>query len=406
MARPVADRPPPPAAAGRRHRAACGCRAAPGASRALPSDPFTLGVASGSPTHDSVVLWTRLAARRFSDRARRRSRHACAGRSRTTTSSPASSQAARRRRAPSWRIRSTWKCRASSRTAGTSTASWPGDAESADRPHPHVPGARCGRRTPARSPTRRASAGSTATSAPIGTCARTTRTSCCSWATTSTNIPSDRTRCACRRGGWVRRSTTTASATRCTSRDPDLQAMHAACPWLVTWDDHEVQNDYAGLQGRRQRPAGRRTSPRGAPRPTRRTTSTCRCAPRRSRGRSPGSATAPSCASIRSVRFGTLATFYLLDDRQYRDPQACTRDGQAGSSTVDPARAPTGTTPRARCSAPRRNAGSTARSRTAAQGWNVLGQQTLFGQRDFRPGPGQLALERRLGRLPRGPRAA
>ena len=24
--------------------------------------------------------------------------------------------------------------------------------------------------------------------------------------------------------------------------------MHAACPWLVTWDDHEVQNDYAGLQ--------------------------------------------------------------------------------------------------------------------------------------------------------------
>ncbi len=29
--------------------------------------------------------------------------------------------------------------------------------------------------------------------------------------------------------------------------DTDLQAMHAACPWFVTWDDHEVQNDYAGL---------------------------------------------------------------------------------------------------------------------------------------------------------------
>ena len=29
--------------------------------------------------------------------------------------------------------------------------------------------------------------------------------------------------------------------------DADLQAMHAACPWLVTWDDHEVQNDYAGV---------------------------------------------------------------------------------------------------------------------------------------------------------------
>ena len=28
--------------------------------------------------------------------------------------------------------------------------------------------------------------------------------------------------------------------------DPDLQAGHAACPWIVTWDDHEVVNDYAG----------------------------------------------------------------------------------------------------------------------------------------------------------------
>ena len=25
--------------------------------------------------------------------------------------------------------------------------------------------------------------------------------------------------------------------------DPDLQAAHAACPWIVTWDDHEVAND-------------------------------------------------------------------------------------------------------------------------------------------------------------------
>ena len=30
----------------------------------------------------------------------------------------------------------------------------------------------------------------------------------------------------------------------------DLQAAHAACPWGVVWDDHEVQNDYAGAAGR------------------------------------------------------------------------------------------------------------------------------------------------------------
>jgi alkaline phosphatase D len=28
--------------------------------------------------------------------------------------------------------------------------------------------------------------------------------------------------------------------------DPQLQAAHALVPWIVTWDDHEVDNDYAG----------------------------------------------------------------------------------------------------------------------------------------------------------------
>ena len=32
--------------------------------------------------------------------------------------------------------------------------------------------------------------------------------------------------------------------------DPLLQAAHAACPWAVTWDDHEVENDWAGSAGR------------------------------------------------------------------------------------------------------------------------------------------------------------
>ncbi|MCB1974006.1 MAG: alkaline phosphatase D family protein, partial [Burkholderiaceae bacterium] len=32
--------------------------------------------------------------------------------------------------------------------------------------------------------------------------------------------------------------------------DRHLQAAHASCPWAVTWDDHEVQNDYAGSAGK------------------------------------------------------------------------------------------------------------------------------------------------------------
>src|SRR5690348_17865535 len=27
--------------------------------------------------------------------------------------------------------------------------------------------------------------------------------------------------------------------------DPAIQKMHMHCPWIVTWDDHEVDNNYA-----------------------------------------------------------------------------------------------------------------------------------------------------------------
>jgi alkaline phosphatase D len=33
--------------------------------------------------------------------------------------------------------------------------------------------------------------------------------------------------------------------------DPLLQAAHAAMPWVVTWDDHEVHDNYAGVLGKR-----------------------------------------------------------------------------------------------------------------------------------------------------------
>ena len=39
--------------------------------------------------------------------------------------------------------------------------------------------------------------------------------------------------------------------------DPDLQALHAVAPCLMTWDDHEVENDYAD-----QWSANRQTDPR------------------------------------------------------------------------------------------------------------------------------------------------
>jgi hypothetical protein len=59
--------------------------------------------------------------------------------------------------------------------------------------------------------------------------------------------------------------------------DAALQAAHAAAPWLVTWDDHEVDNNYANLIPAGELRRGILRSRNGGPMPTRPTTNTCRC---------------------------------------------------------------------------------------------------------------------------------
>ena len=46
--------------------------------------------------------------------------------------------------------------------------------------------------------------------------------------------------------------------------DPSLQAAHAAFPWILTWDDHEVENNYAGLISEDNDVPGLALSVRGA----------------------------------------------------------------------------------------------------------------------------------------------
>ena len=168
--------------------------------------------------------------------------------------------------------------------------------------------------------------------------------------------------------------------------DADLQAMHAACPWFVTWDDHEVQNDYAGLTAGNSGPAvdgfaARRAAAYQA---------FYEHMPMRAAALVQAVAGLAAGAEMRlysQQRIGQLGTLILLDDRQYRDAQVCSRDGKAGSSTVDPAG----------CAAwddPARSLLGAAQERwldgalaAAGPGWTVIGQQSLFGQRDFRPGP-------------------
>jgi alkaline phosphatase D len=101
--------------------------------------------------------------------------------------------------------------------------------------------------------------------------------------------------------------------------DPDLQAAHAACPWLVTWDDHEVDNDYVGLTGENELCGGAAVR---AAFPARRAAAYqawfehMPVRPSRlERGR--------AVRIYGSVDWGRLARFYVLDTRQYRSPQAC-----------------------------------------------------------------------------------
>jgi len=106
--------------------------------------------------------------------------------------------------------------------------------------------------------------------------------------------------------------------------DPLLQAAHAACPWVVIWDDHEVDNAYAGLQGQGLDPAfaARRAAAYRAwwehmPVPA---------------------ALRPSAAGGLAIHgrldWGRLARLHWLDGRQYRDPQPCPPEGRGGSATV------------------------------------------------------------------------
>lgn len=178
--------------------------------------------------------------------------------------------------------------------------------------------------------------------------------------------------------------------------DPDLQAMHAACPWLMTWDDHEVQNDYAGPQAGNSGSADPSSAGDFLARRAAAYQAYYEHMPIRSSVLTQAVAGLGQGAEMRIYRrlpFGRLASLYLLDARQYKDPQACTPDGRRGSGRVNPQQCPQWNDPkRSMLGAMQEQwlGQELARQGSTQVTWNVLGQQTLLGQRDFRPGPGQL----------------
>lgn len=160
--------------------------------------------------------------------------------------------------------------------------------------------------------------------------------------------------------------------------DRDLQTAHAAAPWLLAWDDHEVENDYAGDVSENDDPrevflarraAAYRAYYEHMPLPR-------QCRP-----------VGPDMRIYGDLRYGSLLNLLMLDERQYRSRQACARPGKRGSRTVadcpemvSAERTKLGTAQEAWLET--RLAASDAR-------WNILAQGTVMAYIDEQPGPGE-----------------
>ena len=162
--------------------------------------------------------------------------------------------------------------------------------------------------------------------------------------------------------------------------DLDLRAAHAACPWLATWDDHEVQNDYANDRSQnadsREAFLARRAAAYQAyyehlPLPK-------RMQPR-----------GPDMPLYTRWEYGALARFHVLDDRQYRSHQACPRPNRGGGNVVPLAECPELLLPgRTLLGAEQEQWLADGLARPGAR-WNVIAQQTVMAQVDRKAGEGQ-----------------
>ena len=332
-----------------------------------------------------MVLWTRLTGGDLSPRETVRweladdeALHAgrCPrrgdGRSRVGAQRPCRARRARRRRAGTG-------------TASARSASAARSGARAPRPRP-TPRRRCASRSPA------ASASTSATTPPGATSPAPTSTWSSSSATTSTSTRPARTRCAAWKAARSSRSTSTAPATRRTRAILRCRRRTRRRP-----------GSWSGTTTR-----SRTTTPAFVARTCRSTSRARRAAAYRAYWEHmpfPKSAR-PVDADMRIVGrldWGRLARIHLLDDRQYRDPQACPRPDRGGSNTVALAQCPALT--RSGAHPARHRAGAVARRRLGPRPALEPGRPADAdgALRLDRPGHRRRRLlDRRLGRLRAG----
>ena len=148
--------------------------------------------------------------------------------------------------------------------------------------------------------------------------------------------------------------------------DKDLQAMHAACPWFVTWDDHEFDNNCANDISEQKN------------------VDTAKFLIRRANAyqayyemmplRTSSLPVGPNMTLYRKGSFGTLAEFFILDTRQYRSDQPNNdRKSPLNAAATNPRNTLLGETQRKWF----------FDSMSASKGtWNILAQQVMMALAD------------------------
>ncbi|MEI8406244.1 MULTISPECIES: alkaline phosphatase D family protein [unclassified Kribbella] len=152
--------------------------------------------------------------------------------------------------------------------------------------------------------------------------------------------------------------------------DLDLQAAHAVAPWLVVWDDHELDNNWADeVYEKPEIPQPDFLARRAAA-----FQAYYENMPLRASSKPRGI----DMQLFRRVKWGELATFHMLDTRQYRDDQGCGDGYKDCPAAVDPKRSITGE---------RQEKWLIDGFRRSEARWDILGQQVFFAQRDNNSGP-------------------
>lgn len=151
--------------------------------------------------------------------------------------------------------------------------------------------------------------------------------------------------------------------------DADLQLCHSRFPWLMTWDDHEVDNDYANDRAEdleadflARRGAAYQSYFEHMPLPP---------------------SWAPHKSDMRIYQafdFGQMARFHVLDDRQYRDYQSCPKPGRAGSNYVADADCPERLDPKRTLLGWDQERWLAQSLKKSSASWDLIVQQTLMAQ--------------------------